>query len=88
MRAMNRNDWGKVEVGGSDSTYISGGYLKSFYDKKNNVMVSYYFDHNEGRYVKSIQDLPSVPKTIGGGTYTQPLIFQWLDRGRHSSIPI
>jgi hypothetical protein len=88
IRTPRRNDWGQREIGGVDSTYISGGFVKAFFSAKNNVMVSYYFDHNEGRYVKSIQELPSAPRVLGFGNFSQPLVFKWLDRGRHSTIPL
>ena len=86
---MHRNDWGRNELGGVDSTYISGGFVKRFYDVNNNIMVSYYFDQNQGRYVKGIQELPSnIPQTIGFNLSAQPLVFKWIERGRHSSIPL
>ena len=71
-----------------DATYVSGGFVRRFYDSKNRVMVSYYFDHNEARYIKNIQDLPDrIPNTrLGGNISGPPLIFQWMPRGRQSSI--
>jgi len=65
-----------------NSTYVSGGFVKRFYNSRNNVMVSYYFDHSERRYVKNIQELPNnIPNTsIGGSTSTMPLVFKWLGR--------
>jgi len=80
----------RVREPADDATYISGGFVRRFYDTRNNVMVSYYFDHNEARYIKNIQELPANIKNtnnIGiqanGG---QPLVFEWLPRGRQSSI--
>lgn len=70
-----------------DANYVSGGYVRRFYSGKNNVMVSYYFDHNEGRYVKNIQTLPNgITDTFSTNKYGQPLVFQWLPRGKPSSI--
>jgi len=89
IRNLSRDFGGQMEIKGSDSTYISGGFIKAFFNAKNNVMVSYYFDHNTGRYIKSIQELPSGITNVFGFNQTgQPLVFQWLDRGRHSTIPI
>jgi len=78
-------------LGGTDSTYISGGLVKSFYNPKDNLLVSYYMDRNTNRWVKSLQELDSndIPKTVGNFNQSgQPLSFQWLPWGRHSSIPI
>lgn len=48
----------RIRESAADATYLSGGFVKRFYDAKNGIMVSYYFDHNECRYVKNIQSLP------------------------------
>ena len=89
MRTMSRSFDGQMEIRGSDSTYVSGGFVKAFYDAKRKVMVSYYFDHNQTRWVKSIQALPSnIPNVAGFNQSGPPLIFKWLPRGRHSIIPI
>ena len=65
-----------------DAAYVSGGFVRRFYDQRNGVMVSYYYDHNESRYIKNIQQLPnSVPQIAFGGVSTMPLVFQWLERG-------
>lgn len=88
IRNMSRGDtWSSDELGSSDSTYISGGFVRRFYDSKNNIMVSYYMDHNTNRYVKGIQDLPSNIQNVAGFHTVQfPLVFRWLSGGRHSSI--
>jgi hypothetical protein len=89
-KTMTRNDWGRPEIMGTDSTYISGGFVKSFYSRKHNTMVSYYFDQNELRNVKSIQDLPeNIPGIRDNFLFTAPpLVFKWIERGRHSIIPL
>ena len=70
-----------------DATYVSGGFVRRFYDSKKKVMVSYYFDHNEGRYVKNIQELPAaIPAVNYAGNFGNPLVFKWIDRGKQSSI--
>lgn len=91
--------WGSLhnmhrEFGGKrlldpEGPYISGGFVRRFYDAKNNAMVSYYFDHNESRYVKNIQELPAnIPNrgSIGLQGSTKPLVFKWLQHGRQGSI--
>lgn len=70
-----------------DAAYVSGGFVRRFYDSKKKVMVSYYFDHNEGRYVKNIQELPEAVKSIDySGKFGNPLVFKWIHRGKQSSI--
>ena len=89
-KTMSRNLWGMQEVGGTDETYISGGFVKTFYSTKHNTMVSYYFDQNELRTVKSIQNLPeNIPGINDNYLYkAPPLVFKWIERGRHSIIPL
>ena len=78
----------RIKEAADDAAYISGGFVRRFYDAKNNVMVSYYFDHNEAKYVKNIQELPTNihADTIGIPATGMPLVFKWLERGRQSSI--
>lgn len=80
----------RIREAADDAAYVSGGFVRRFYDAKNNVMVSYYFDHNEARYIKNIQELPHDIKTITNigiqPSAGQPLVFQWIYRGRQSSI--
>lgn len=61
--------------------YISGGHVRTHYNYQKGIAVSYYFDSNETRWIKSIQsfDPRTVPKNIGkrvqkGG----PLVFKWI----------
>jgi hypothetical protein len=61
--------------------YTSGGFVKTHYDSRNKVSVSYYFDANETRWIKSIEnfDPTQVPANLGlrhssGG----PLVFKWV----------
>lgn len=77
-----------INLRGENSTYISGGFVKTMYSQKNNVMVSTYWDHNTNRWVKSINELPTIPRTGGWGNLSQPLVFRWISRGRFSTIPI
>ncbi|KKL63172.1 hypothetical protein LCGC14_2177760 [marine sediment metagenome] len=80
----------RIREPADDSAYVSGGFVRRFYDGRNNVMVSYYFDHNEGRYIKNIQELPeNIQSTNNMGIQPnagRPLVFKWIYRGRHSSI--
>ena len=45
----------RIRESADDAAYVSGGFVRRFYDTQNKVMVSYYFDHNESRYIKNIQ---------------------------------
>ena len=80
----------RIREPADDATYVSGGFVRRFYDTKSNVMVSYYFDHNEGRHVKNIQELPAnIQNTDNIGLQPgagMPLVFEWIYRGRQSSI--
>ena len=78
----------RVREPADDATYVSGGFVRRFYDAKNRIMVSYYFDHNEGRYVKNIQELPdNIVSGVGASSrLTPPLVFKWIYRGKQSSI--
>lgn len=73
-----------------DGTYISGGFVKTFYS--NNVMCSYYWDANTLRYIKSIQALPSnYISAFGGGTFHAIPVFRWVcgtRLSRYSNIPV
>lgn len=74
---------------GDDACYVSGGYVKTFYSARSNTMVSYYFDHNEARWIKNIQTLPKgikLPRFIGVNGRGQPLVFSWINRGRQSGL--
>lgn len=65
-----------------DAAYVSGGHVRRFFDAKNNVMVTYYFDHNESRWVKNIQELPdNIPATNYSASSRQPLVFPWVHPG-------
>ena len=39
IRSLHRSGWGAQELRGTDSTYVSGGFVRRFYGPKNNVMV-------------------------------------------------
>jgi hypothetical protein len=80
----------RVRESADSACYVSGGFVRRFYDTRNKVMVSYYFDHNESRWVKNIQELPDNIRTNTSlGVQPNagpPLVFQWIYRGRQSSI--
>jgi len=80
-------EFGGKRLRDPQATYVSGGFVRRFYSPKTNTMVGYYFDHNEGRYVKNIQTLPSNIFMLTGSFYTIPLVFKWLGRdGRQTSF--
>lgn len=80
----------RIRETADDATYVSGGFVRRFYDTRNNVMVSTYFDHNENRWIKNIQELPkNITTTSNLGIQHNagmPLVFEWIYRGRQSSI--
>jgi len=61
--------------------YISGGHVRTFYNYQTGRLCAYYFDFNECRWVKSIQnfDPNAVPRGVGLRTgLQQPLVFKWI----------
>lgn len=80
----------RIREPADDATYVSGGFVRRFYNTKNNVMVSSYFDHNENRWIKNIQELPENIVTANNIAINNragpPLVFEWIYRGRQSSI--
>ncbi len=69
------------------SPYISGGHVKSFYNRDTKTSVAYYFDHNELRWIKSIQtyDTDTYPERLGDRNLTGgPLVFAWIYNKRSS----
>ena len=77
---------GKRILNGTEATYITGGFVKRFYNPVTKTMVGYYFDHNEGRHIKNIQSLPSnIPQMAFGGV-SVPAVIRWINWGRQSTI--
>jgi hypothetical protein len=63
--------------------YISGGHVKTFYSIRDGygIACAYYFDHNETRWIKSIQsfDPNTIPQGIGDRRqFGPPLVFKWI----------
>jgi len=63
--------------------YISGGHVRTFYTIKDGygLACAYYFDHNETRWIKSVQrfDPNIIPKGIGDRReFGPPLVFKWI----------
>lgn len=72
-----------------DATYVSGGHVRRFFNSKNKTMVTYYFDHNESRWVKNIQKLPEgIPAVNYGSTAHLPIIFPWIHPGKQTGTII
>jgi len=61
--------------------YVSGGLVRTLYDADKGLSVSYYFDHNETRWIKSIQNFEPSEVPVGIGSRRQqgpPLVFKWI----------
>ncbi|MFA5024047.1 MAG: chitobiase/beta-hexosaminidase C-terminal domain-containing protein [Patescibacteria group bacterium] len=87
------NEFGGVRIRsiGDDANYVSGGYVRRFYNSVTKTMTSYYFDHNEARWIRNIQQLPdntpAMPNSIGvAANATIPYVIPWIPRGRQSGI--
>jgi hypothetical protein len=68
--------------------YISGALARHFYNYEKGIAVFYYFDHNECRWIKSIQKIqePPLPDGVGMRRGTGvPLVFKWV-YGKRSMI--
>lgn len=66
-----------------NTNYISGGMLKYYVNRRDGIIVFYYFDSNASRWVKSIQPLENTLNRVSPiSTYTTPLVFQWNNYGR------
>jgi hypothetical protein len=67
--------------------YISGGLVRHFYNYEKGIVVFYYFDSNECRWIKSIQKIqePPLPSGIGQRRGGMPLVFTWV-HGKRSMI--
>ena len=64
--------------------HISGGLTKIFYNREKGLMVAYYFDSAESRWVKSIGDLvtPEFSPNQPSVRFSLPLVFKWFNFGR------
>jgi hypothetical protein len=63
------------------NSYVSGGFVRSFRNATNRTSVSYYFDSNETRWIKSIQNFvpEDYPQNLGNRNSTgKPLVFKWI----------
>ena len=61
--------------------YISGGHVRTLYNQKTKTAVAYYFDHNETRWIKSIQSYENAPRLPSGIALRSPhvpLVFKWV----------
>jgi hypothetical protein len=66
----------------SPCPFISGGLVRSFVNYNTGIMISYYFDHVDCRWIKSIQKFTKsvdVPDHIGSRNQSgPPLVFKWV----------
>jgi hypothetical protein len=75
----------RIRESADDANLVTGGLIRSFYDSKNNIMVSYYYDNYSNRWVRNIQTKPTIAVSNFGGNYRQPLVFPWIYKGKPSS---
>lgn len=78
-----RETYGTRIIGSADdSCYISGGFVRKFYDRNKGIMTSYYFDHNEARWIRNTSEIPSnITPTMG--IYANPQnthVYLWIAR--------
>jgi hypothetical protein len=87
LRDPRRNYSGLDFFSNNNTNYRSGNFTKHYYDREKGIVVFYYFDSNNGRWVKSKQNLAPVdtnalPKPAIGN----PVVFEWFNFGRHQAI--
>jgi hypothetical protein len=84
---VSRENGGVRLRGGSEATYVTGGFVRRFYDRANGTMTSYYWDSNESRWIRNIQEMPkNIPQTAGVYSAVEnPYVFRWISRGRQTS---
>jgi hypothetical protein len=77
----------RVRSSSEGACYVSGGFTRRFYDRANGVMVSYYFDHNEARWIKNTQAMPTNVQATAGvySAVDNQFVFRWIPRGKHNS---
>lgn len=81
-----KTSYGGIEFYNTAGTnYISGDAVRHHYDRQRNIIVFYYLDSNTNRWVKSIQDLDDATQIGSTPNIQNPLIFQWMEFGRHQS---
>jgi hypothetical protein len=71
----------------SPDPFISGGLVRSIVNYNTGIMVSYYFDATDNRWIKSIQKFTKndiVPDQIGSRRqFGPPLVFKWIYNNRN-----
>lgn len=76
----------RLRSSADDACYVSGGFVRRFYSKEKNTMVSFYFDHNASKWIKNIQVLPNnIPSPYGQISGENSHVFQWIPRGKQGS---
>lgn len=81
------NGGARIYSASSDACYISGGFVRRMYDRAAGTMTSYYFDHNEARWIKNTQQLPANIQATAGvySAVDNRFVFYWIPRGKQSS---
>ena len=62
---------------GQKEPIISGNYVRSFYNPKTGLYISYYWENLESRWIKSIQRIDKSQLKIGW-SMEHPFVFRWI----------
>jgi hypothetical protein len=89
--SRNKDDIGKRLLNpADDASLMTYSFVRRFYNQSKQIMVSYYWDQYENRWIRAINPLPE--DTFSGFGYTgsvgNPLVFPWVYGGRPSVIAI
>lgn len=71
----------------NNTNYRSGHMATYHYNRDKGIVVFYYFDTNNGRWIKSIQNLdPIDERSLSKPVFGNPVVFKWFNFGRHQGV--
>jgi len=70
---------------GEKEPIVTGNYVKSFYNEKTGIYVSYYWESLESRWMKSIQRVERV-KVKGSNKASNSFVYRWIQDRSLSQI--
>lgn len=87
LRDPRRNYAGLDFYSNKNTNYRSSNFARSYYNRDKGIVVFYYYDTNNGRWVQSIQNLPDMDTSnLVKPSMGNPVVFKWFNFGRHQNI--
>jgi hypothetical protein len=62
---------------GESEPIVTGNYVKSFYNEKNGLYISYYWESLESRWIKSVQKVESITSKNGVSSKNH-FVYRWI----------